>query len=495
MKKWINEAVPPKLKWLGNLKTVHDGTWPRPEGIKDEPEYVSKADFGEVVIYCYAYKWTEGGWIGNAPQSYMILWNNKVVAKSDKIQTGDEVTKEAEKAYTKLAKQVNSSIEIPKGKKVSDPQENEWVDQIPERKEKVIKALGDMIEFEATGEIYKSDWTAIKDIMDNAFLYAQDKCFDASMLAADITGEELKTIKNLYAEYAKNKRVVHLEKALSEIGKSEGTKFFVQMFVKPAVEIYKKLDDLKGKIKSGRKPVVNPAKAAYVPPPSARKDIEKVNAVYEELLRDTKKQLIDSLFKNLCKRAEGLLKYLKETDAEMLKRRGAIDWSAVTHWLDSNKAGYSHDSSYDFSGYTLKKNYKDIAMSGAIRDAEDIQRQFIYKNLRKVCSIVGERGGLKDAVVLKINFVGRLEGRLRFTFEDGSEFSVNNQVVFVWGNGERKEHHRFPTTFHDIVFASGRKSKMESEEFMNQVWAKEKLMPENMNLAETILHMHEDINV
>jgi hypothetical protein len=486
----IHEALPTKLNWLGNLKTVHDKNYPKPEGISEEPQHVSVVDFDSLKIYIYSYKWEGGGWMGNAPQSWMMVHNGKVVAKSDAIQTSDEVTVDAQKAYKKISKEANASIDIPKGKKVADPEANEWTDTIPERKEAILKALADMEEFEESGEIYKSDWTNLKDLFDTAVIYAQEACFDAAMKAADISGTELKNIKDLYKELSKNKRVVHLEKALVDVKASEGIKFFVKLFIKPMVDIYAKLEVLKGKIKSGRKPVINPAKAAYVPPMSAKKDIEKVNAVYEELLKDTKKGLIESITKHMTSKAEKTLSKLKSlSDDTKNKLRGGkirFDWAFISTWYNSSK---NKTDTYDFSGYELKKDYKEIASKEAEQQAESIQRQFIYKNLKKVSSIVGVRGGLDTADVTGINMgAGRLEGRVTFKFVDGGEFSVNNQVVFIWETDDRVEHHRFPTTFHNIKFSNGKSSKMESEEFMNKVWAVEnKNKNEGLKLAESVL--------
>lgn len=491
----IHEALPTKLTWLGNLKTIHDKNFPKPEGIKDEVTHASVVDFDSLKIYIYYYKWEGGGWMGNMPSSWMMVHNGKVIAKSDAIQTSDEVTKDAEKAYKKISKEVNSSISVSNGTKVPDPEDNQWTEAVPERKEKLLNALNDMTEFDATGEIYKSDWLALKELFDTAVIYAQDACFESAMKDADITGTELKDIKDLYKELSKNKRVVHLEKALADIKKNEGVIFFIKLFVKPMVEIYGKLDALKEKIKSGRKPVVNPAKAAYVPPMSARKDIERVNAVYEELLKETKKGLIESITAHKISKAEKTLERLKTLDdatkLKMKNRQIRMDWSDISTWYDypSNSAAIS---TYDFSEYTLKKNYKEIAKKLAEKDAEIIQRQFISKNLRKVCSIVGERGGLDSADITGISSgAGRLEGRVTFKFSDGGEFSVNNQVVFVWGNGEREEHHRFPTTFHNVKYTSGKFVKMESEEVMNKVWAKEnKGKNESLTLAVSVLRLY-----
>lgn len=93
----------------------------------------------------------------------------------------------------------------------------------------------------------------------------------------------------------------------------------------------------------------------------------------------------------------------------------------------------------------------DAIGAEAEKEAISIREQFVVKNLRKIASIVDKKGGLNgvDEIERKLD-IGGLEGRLRFSFNDGSSFEANNSVVSVV-NSHGTFFQRFPLTFHNIV--------------------------------------------
>jgi hypothetical protein len=111
--------------------------------------------------------------------------------------------------------------------------------------------------------------------------------------------------------------------------------------------------------------------------------------------------------------------------------------------------------------------------AAAISAAEQVRNLFLHKNLRKIAAIVDAKGDdeVATATVLRNDVdLSGLEGTLRFTFHDGSAFTVRNAVVGVV-NAQGTYFHRFPLTFHDVVLPDGTAMKSPSEERMNTVFA------------------------
>jgi hypothetical protein len=103
----------------------------------------------------------------------------------------------------------------------------------------------------------------------------------------------------------------------------------------------------------------------------------------------------------------------------------------------------------------------------ANRDAIEIRDSFIHKNLAKLASIVDAKQNLKSVDVISHRVdLAALRGSLRLKFEDGSQFDVQNSVV--WSRSiNNKTFLRFPLTFHDVQLPEGIKMKQPSEEKMN----------------------------
>jgi hypothetical protein len=264
---------------------------------------------------------------------------------------------------------------------------------------------------------------------------------------------------------------------------NEVVKKFYTEFVGPAVEWYKRLQALKPHIVKGRKPDPNkPAKQIYRPPMSAQKDLKLVADVYDHLLKEAKQELIEAIINRDIDQAEP---YLKALQAGEIKKD--IDYTFISRYLTSSD--HRHYPKFDTHSVKPKEERLKIARPLAEKEADAIAKEFTVKNLKKVTSLVGERGELSTVKAKHVSFGrGKLEGKVHFVFKDGGEFVVNNQVVSVWTYG-RSPFYRFPTTFHDIVFSSGKKVKSESEEFMNKTWAVENKQ-KSEKLAESVLRLY-----
>lgn len=129
------------------------------------------------------------------------------------------------------------------------------------------------------------------------------------------------------------------------------------------------------------------------------------------------------------------------------------------------------DNYYD--AMTLTPTYKAACTKEAARVADDMQQQFVYKNSKKLVSILETKGiGLSKEPKILHAQAGRgvFEGDIRIEFADGSGFSVRNQIV-VKRNNYGTVFNQYPTTFHDVTLPDGKAMASPSEERMNTVFA------------------------
>jgi hypothetical protein len=126
------------------------------------------------------------------------------------------------------------------------------------------------------------------------------------------------------------------------------------------------------------------------------------------------------------------------------------------------------------SGQAYVATPKSYAKSDAIalKEAQDIRAQFLYKNLVKLTPLLEAKGDTQFANVQELGQfdLESLEGDFRVEFHDGSSFRLHNAVVFVTNQFDT-HFCRFPTTFHDVVMPGGAPMPSPSEERMHMVFA------------------------
>lgn len=236
----------------------------------------------------------------------------------------------------------------------------------------------------------------------------------------------------------------------------------------------------------------------YVPPKSSNEGVKKVKKVLEDLMDRSKKAFQDYLFDNYWSSIEKFLKSRKPTDTKY--GANASDWArkytqvvggereprlsykehqervkverakAIGRYVSHGSVSDEKESWDSPKEYELVPDAKRLLKEEVDEQVAGIQRQFVSKNLSKMTSIIESKGDFKEAKEGKITFHrGLFEGDMAVFFEDGSKFSVVNQIVFtisVLGN----PFYRFPTTFHDIEW-QGEKFKMKPEKWMNESFA------------------------
>jgi hypothetical protein len=139
-----------------------------------------------------------------------------------------------------------------------------------------------------------------------------------------------------------------------------------------------------------------------------------------------------------------------------------------------NKVLHRHyDDKRHFYTYLVDKDTWGKSDDAALKVAQFIRDQFVFKNLKKLTSILEIKGEENfDAVTEKNDSLNltRMQGEFHFTFKDGASFDVHNALVFVT-NQFSTSFVRYPLTFHAVVLPNGESMKMPSEKSMNDTFA------------------------
>lgn len=267
-------------------------------------------------------------------------------------------------------------------------------------------------------------------------------------------------------------------------GDDKWIKTFIKDFLEPLSTVAEMLEEAKKVIKLGRKVDPNAVKKeVYQPPMSALKDLKMVDDLIKALLKEWYPKQVAFFTKMYIEGAENLIPFVNkemyldpytqkkaENPYENWWRRGIDQHYASFLVVKPKDPRYESDKSKHKA--KLVPGYKARAKKQAIATVEKIQADFSRKQQAKLTSIIAERGALKEGIVVHIDDrIGHISGDIKFTFKDGAEFTVRNNIVSVT-NSHGTFFHRYPTTFHQIK--KGPKAHVvakESEKWMNEEFA------------------------
>jgi len=226
--------------------------------------------------------------------------------------------------------------------------------------------------------------------------------------------------------------------------------------------------------KPSKKSAEDAQRERYLAPKQSTENMQKVRDMLGDVINGRYLNLVKVLTDNMESRVESLKKAFASakngTDLDKI-RNGYRD--LYWHIFDVNQSGFGASATFKA---TLKPDHKKWMQASVKQNAEAIRDAFIYKNMFKLAAIIvgKEQNEVKvaEANVLFGTgvFRGTLEGEIRFIFSDKSSFRVRNQVV--WKH-RTYDFPQFPTTFHQVVFKSGKTVAMVPEKEMVEKWAKE----------------------
>lgn len=208
----------------------------------------------------------------------------------------------------------------------------------------------------------------------------------------------------------------------------------------------------------------------YVPPPTAAAAMARVQAMLEKMVDEKYQALVSFYVTRSRNTLEAFLKAQEEAGKPLDPYDHYMKGRYIAPGAYSLICKLTKEESY--GGPHVKRPDADaIIRADAEKDAAETRDFFIFRNLRKIDSIIDAKGGdYSECRVLSCTIDnGGVEGSLYFAFADGSSFTVYLSVV--WKHSTRgKPFAQFPVRFHNPVLPNGERMKDPSEERMNTVF-------------------------
>lgn len=222
-------------------------------------------------------------------------------------------------------------------------------------------------------------------------------------------------------------------------------------------------------------------KERYSKPLAADSAIEQVKGLLMEITKQGRAELERSLTGQYNYYLEVFFKRQEEAIAESGKRFSPYDAFRSRQSLNMDAYDVTSECTKEVrvddprtqtgkrSKYAKADDADQKIAARVKKVADEIEKEFVYKNLSKIDNIVSAKGDYVSGKLLSHSIGSGLEGRIRFEFKDGAAFTVQNSVVY-----SRSVHGtpfmRYPLTFHDVLMPGGTKMPQPSEKRMNTVW-------------------------
>jgi len=257
-------------------------------------------------------------------------------------------------------------------------------------------------------EIYNVDFKEVKDFLNRAIEYTA-KNFVSELYLSKHRGNSDSPEGATEAYYATwgLHTVPGIHKKLSKYPDDEVAKAGVDLATELA-PLSAAMKALKPFIVKGRKPNPNAKKVdVYVPPLAARADIKQVHDKLTELTNGIRQELFDETMDRI------------KAYAEQFRDKKRKDPKFRVYDLRNPEAIHYLQSLMDTRTGEPLPDYETKKPAMAQKSADEQVAGFIAKNTKKLSSIVGKKGNLKDVVIMSSSARGgTIEGRLKITFDD-----------------------------------------------------------------------------
>lgn len=182
---------------------------------------------------------------------------------------------------------------------------------------------------------------------------------------------------------------------------------------------------------------------------------------------------LDMLEDRLKDIIKGTIKEFKgQIEQQMIGKAQKIWHAMEQHGIHKDMDLYKYDKEFSNSPFAdpmfdrisrqrvadyPQREVEAIAAKQAQKIADQSAEHFVSKNKFKLAAFLKHKQ-IKDIKVMSMSVSnGVIHSQMRFTFEDGSEFTVQNQMVYG-STQQGTPFVRYPTTFHDVLIDGQRMS-------------------------------------
>ena len=238
----------------------------------------------------------------------------------------------------------------------------------------------------------------------------------------------------------------------------------IMAFLQDIAPLASMVTDLKNKVVKRQPKPVEDRKPGYQPPKVTTTAEKQVVALLEFVTQASYNQMKTMLIEQCQQRLDSFVQAVETTDKLrftptmhfVTERQRFPDYGAaqlVDLLVEKMDAAGTRER--DKYRYRVRPEARAIIEREATETADFYRTQFVHKNFRKIASIVEAKGNLKkgEAAEHTVSLSG-LQGTFIFHFNDGSHFTVVNQIVIVI-NQNRTRFCRFPLTFHNVMLPNG----------------------------------------
>ena len=225
---------------------------------------------------------------------------------------------------------------------------------------------------------------------------------------------------------------------------------------------------LKPLIKMGRKQT-GEGKPVYRPPAQAVESLKRVDQILRDLIEGKRAELEKMVAATLQRVINHFFKtHEKQSARDFFRNR------PEAQYLIEEVVEKPDDYYRDWSKAKPSKDMKKIVDKKAKDSAETVVQNYASKNMAKLTRLVAEKQnagvGFTDVEDQGMTVRGdTFAGRMKFEFQDGSGFTVLNQMVLKT-SPRGLLFAQFPTTFHQVKSPDGTVKAKLSEKQMNEGW-------------------------
>jgi len=248
-----------------------------------------------------------------------------------------------------------------------------------------------------------------------------------------------------------------IKKAIKDTSKISDLPEQIKSFFDTIKDIPELLNILKGYVQKGREPKpVDPSKPAPFMKPTASFDSSKAAIKFmKEAAESFEKELRESITKQVMNSYDKIKDITSPSDIPKDADSKAVASMIFTSKIKDGKRVLELIAGADARVKRLIDN-----------NVTDIVNGFVGKSAAKLALILQKKGMPKSHDIVRTNIRnGMVENSMKFTFEDGSSFTLESSVVYKYSQ-MGKLFFQYPTRFKNVRHTDGTSMKMPSEKKM-----------------------------
>lgn len=345
------------------------------------------------------------------------------------------------KTFRQIREQMDMSSAFVKAKEVSSYIPGEKI------KQRYVDALDELISASNKKEIYNARYNENKQIVSRGIEYAYRAFFDQIKDNVISAGHETFDLWSMSS-------LADIKKVSKIYDKMNLNDPRANLFINSVREIPDAIKSLKAFVKSGREPKA-PKPGQFVKPVTSIQATKNAVSLMTKATESFKKDL----YNNVEQQINAAYDEIKSiTDPKKLPKDPTIVVVASTVFRKKS------------TGKTIILELIPDADKRIdtliVNSVNDIVDGFIAKNSLKLAQVLEKKDEPTSSQIIRTNIRnGKVENTMKFTFSDGSAFTLDSSVVYKRSpNG--KLFFQYPTRFKDVVLSDGSKMTSPSEEKM-----------------------------